>query len=244
MKCKIALAVLLLSACACLLIAQMVRNDSQMVRNDSIGNDPELEKLCAADAKRALHVTETVPFEINSHYVANARSISPEITFVATDGQLVECERVNGHFGVTSYAPEQGFWHLIRPEQFDPGIYTDAGREMAFKVCVKAAQLRSNRPNYDHSYYTTLVEVQRGSLVYHPGIVIDGIAADRYDIVVIGASLYKLSDSEKTLTDTMSHVGFTCLLSPMLDVKAIQINTTASDKDLLRQFYGQKTGKR
>ena len=189
---------------------------AEMVRNDAIGNDPAKEKLCASRTKG-----KTVPFEIDSRYVERARSFNPDVTFVATDGispELVECHLLQGtgKYEPASFSPEQGYWHLIRPKQFEPGINTTQGRDMAAKVCVEAAPAKINRPNLDHSVYSAVAEIDAGGPRYHSGASIAGKKAERYDIAVEGTSFYKSSGPDLTA------VKFTCLLSPMLDIKAIQ----------------------
>ena len=189
---------------------------AEMVRNDAIGNDPAKEKLCASRTKG-----KTVPFEIDSRYVERARSFNPDVTFVATDGispQLVECylRQGTGRYEPASFSPEQGYWHLIRPKQFEPGINTTRGRDMAAKVCVETAPAKINRPNLDHSVYSAVVEIAVAGPRYHSGALIAGKKAERYDIAVEGTSFYKSSGPDLTA------VNFTCLLSPMLDIKAIQ----------------------
>lgn len=205
---------LLLIVICLLFSADLAR--AQMVLNDSIGNDPAKEKLCASRAKG-----KTVPFEIDSRHVAFARSFHPDATFIAIDGaspQLVECylREGTGRFEPDSYSPEQSYWHLIRPKGFDPGINTQVGISTAAKVCLDAASTKIDRPNFDHSVYTTVVEINLGSPLYHPDASIAGKRAERYDIAVTGTSFYKASGPDLTA------VKFSCLLSPMLDVKAIQ----------------------
>ena len=205
----------LLLAVGCLLFsATFVR--AQMVPSDSIGNDPAKQRLCALRAK-----AKTVAFEIDSRYVVSARSIHPDATFIATDGtspQLIECyqREGTGRFEPDSYSPEQGYWHLIRPKGFTPGINTQIGISMAAKTCLDAAQGKINRPHFDHSVYKSVVEINIGSPLYHPNASIAGARAERYDIAVMGTSFFKSSGPDLTA------INFTCLLSPELNVKAIQ----------------------
>jgi len=191
-----------------------------MVGNDSIGNDPAKEKLCASRVSKT-HPGKRVPFEIDSRYVVSARSFHPDTTFIAIDGmspQLVECflREGTGRYEPDSYSPEQGFWHLIRPKQFEPGIHTSMGISMAANVCLKVVPAKIDRPNFDHSVYSGVTEFSIGSPFYHPGALIAGKRAERYDIAVVGTSFYKSSGPD------LVAVKFTCLLSPMLDVKAVQ----------------------
>ena len=190
--------------------------EAEMIRNDAIGNDPAKERLCASRSNG-----KTVPFEIDSKYVERARSFNPDATFIAVDGispQLVECylRQGTGKFEPASFSPEQGYWHLIRPQQFNPGISTTKGREMAANVCLEAAPAKINRPNFDHSVYLAVVEVDKSGPRYHSGASIAGKKAERYDIAVEGTSFYKSSGPD------LIAVKFTCLLSPMLDIKSIQ----------------------
>ncbi len=187
-----------------------------MVSSDSIGNDPAKVKLCAARAQGT-----PVPFEIDSRYVEESRATHPDTTFVAIDGsspQLVECylRDGTGKYEPASMSPEQAFWHVLKPKQFDPGIDTPQGREMAAKVCLDAGTAKINRPDFDHSVYSSVVEVTLENPRDHSGAVLIGKAkAVRYDIVVNGTSFYKSSGPD------LAAVNITCLLSPMLKVKGI-----------------------
>ncbi len=189
---------------------------AQMVRNDAIDNDPAKERLCASRAN-----SKTVPFEIDARYVARARSVHRDATFIAIDGmspQLVECylREGTGRYEPDSYSPEQSFWHLIKPKQFEPGINTSKGVSMAANVCIEAARAKINRPNFDHIVYSAVVEVNIGGPKYHPGAQIAGKNAERYDIAVEGSSFYSSSGPD------LAAIKFSCLLSPTLELKAIQ----------------------
>jgi hypothetical protein len=206
----------------CLIIAAVVLLSpsiakAQMVRNEAIGNDPTKELLCASRAGG-----KTVPFEIDSSYVARARSSHPDITFIAIDGispQLIECylREGTGRYEPATSSPEQSYWHLIKPKQFEPGINTPRGISKAANVCLEAAQAKINRPNFDHSVYSAVVEVNVGSPTYHPNAQIAGKSAERYDIAVEGSSFYKSPGPD------LAAIKFTCLLSPTLELKAIQL---------------------
>lgn len=190
--------------------------NAAMVSSDAIGNDPAREKLCAARAQG-----KPVPFEIDSRYVESARREHPEITFIAIDGispQLIECyqREGTGKFEPATMSPEQSFWHLPKPAQFKPGINTREGATMAANVCLDAVPKRINRAGFDHSVYSSVVEVNKDSPIYHPGASIAGKKAQRYDIAVKGTSFYKSSGPD------LAAVSFMCLLSPTLGIKAIQ----------------------
>jgi hypothetical protein len=106
------------------------------------------------------------------------------------------------------------YWHLIKPKHFEPGINTPEGISMAASVCLEAAPPKINRPNLDHSIYTSVISI--GSSLYRSGVSIAGKKAERYDVVVKGTSFYKSSGAD------LVAVNFTCLLSPMLEIKKIQ----------------------
>jgi hypothetical protein len=200
--------------CGLLLLAGTAT--AQMVRNDTIGNDPAKERLCEQRAKG-----KTVPFEIDSRYVARAREFNPDATFIAIDGmspQLVECylREGTGRYEPATSSPEQGFWHVIKPKQFEPGINTTMGVSIAANACLKVVPVRINRPNFDHSVYSAVMEVALGTPKYHPGSLIAGKLAERYDIAVEGTAFYK------SIGPDLAAVKFTCLFSPMLELKAIQ----------------------
>src|SRR5579863_10508819 len=96
----------LLLIVGCLLLFSTTAT-AQMIRNDAVGNDPAKEKLCAARTSGP-----KVPFEIDSGYVARARALHPDATFIAVDGispQLVECflREGTGRYEPDSYSPEQ-----------------------------------------------------------------------------------------------------------------------------------------
>jgi hypothetical protein len=189
---------------------------AEMVSSESIGNDPVKERLCATRAKG-----KAVPFEIDLKYVASARARHPDTTFVAIDGsspQLVECylREGTGKYEPASISPEQAFWRLPRPQQFEPGINTPKGISMAASVCLEAVPAKVTRPNFDHSVYSGVFEVGIQGPLYRAGASVAGTKAERYDIAVTGTAFFKSSGPD------LQSTTFTCLLSPMLGVKAIQ----------------------
>jgi hypothetical protein len=145
--------------------------------------------------------------------------------------QLVTCflREGTGRFEPDSYFPESpvferapkgSIWsfHTIRPKGFDPGINTNAGREMAANVCMKAVQEKSSKTDFDHIVYQSVIQVPGSATgtAIRADSLIAGTKANRYDIVVEGKSFYKSSGPD------LKAVSYRCLLSPMLDVKAIQ----------------------
>ncbi len=213
-----------------MVFASMIGN-GQMVSNSAIQNDPAKESLCAKRAK-----VKPVPFLIDQNYVNITRAAHPDTTFIAEDGlipELIEC-RVNERTGVyemDSLTSEENPspWRLIRPEQFAPGIHTAAGQIQADNVCFKAAREKVNREEFDHSFgYTTDVNEITLNVApwYLPGVKVAGMKAERYDIAVVGKLFYKSSGSDLTA------FRVSCLLSPTLEVKAVQATEENADREL------------
>src|SRR5277367_1730733 len=117
---------------------------AQMVRNDAIGNDPALEKLCIerAIAKRGKAGIDGplrfVPFEIDSKTVANSRRWAPETTWIALQddlyGFLVSCSNTgaSGRFDPTFPTRMEWAYHTLSPpphevKKFQPGTDTRQG---------------------------------------------------------------------------------------------------------------------
>jgi hypothetical protein len=213
-----------------MVFASMVAN-GQMVSRSAIQNDPAKEALCAKRAK----VKKPVPFLIDQNYVDRTRAAHPDATFIAVDGiipELIEC-RVNektGVFGLGSLSPEESpYWHLVRPEQFAPGIHTAAGQVQADDVCFKAARENMNREGFDHSFgYTTDVnEITLGVAPWYlPGVKVAGMKAERYDIAVVGKLFYKSAGPD------LAAFRVSCLLSPTLQVKVVQASEESADRAL------------
>ena len=190
---------------------------AEMVSSDSIGNDPEKMKICATRAK-----VKSVPFEIDTKYVERTRALDPETIFIASDGispQLIECKlnAGSGKFEPSGMSPEQSFWHLPRPKQHVPGINTSKGMTEAANVCMDAVPPKINRPNFDHVIYKIVMEVGPGVPKYQPGVRYSGVVSDRYDVIVLGSAFYK------TLGIDLLAINFTCLLSPLFELKAIEL---------------------
>lgn len=201
---------------------------ADMVLNSAIGNDPVKEKLCMSRAK----ATKIVPFMIDTGYVDSVRKNYPDVVFiVASDGPnrgvMTECwlRDTTGKYEPASFSQEDWLWHLInKPEQFKPGVNTSEGRAIAFNICLEAYLSQSNKKNYSHSVNSSIIEgsfVEIGVPNYakkNKGInePVAGKKVERYDVVVQGKAFYKPANPDLTA------VSFTCLLSPMFEVKAIQ----------------------
>ncbi len=192
---------------------------ADMIRSDSIGNDPAKEKLCFTRANNPHgHV---VPFEIDSRYLAAARAQHADVTFVAIQDTytllLYECylREGTGRYEPAAMSPPQWYWHLFdpdKPEQFKPGLDTREGKVMAATACLTVVPDKINRPNFDHSVYSIVDLVGKRE---RP-LVIGGKTAGANDITVTGQAFYGPASPD------LSAVNFTCLLSPMLEFKALQ----------------------
>lgn len=204
--------------------------NGQMVSNSAIQNDPAKEALCAKRAN-----VKPVPFFIDQNYVNGVRAVHPDTTFIAEDGiipELIEC-RVKEETGLYELASlsseENSYWRLVRPEQFAPGIHTAAGQIQADDVCFKAAREKVNREGFDHSFgFTTDVNEITLDVApwYLPGVKVAGMKAERYDIAVVGKLFYKSSGPD------LAAIRVSCLLSPMLEVKAVQASEENADREL------------
>lgn len=213
-----------------MVFASLLAN-GQMVSNGAIQNDPAKETLCAKRAK----VRKTVPFLIDQNYVDIARATHPDATFIAEDGiipELVECHvsEETGVYELDSLSSEENpYWHLVRPEQFAPGIHTAAGQLRADDVCFKAAREKVNREDFDHSFgYTTDVNEITLDVApwYRPGAKVAGLKAERYDVAVQGKLFYKSSGAD------LAAFRVSCLLSPTLEVKAVEANQESAERAL------------
>ena len=204
--------------------------NAQMVSNSAVQNDSAKEALCAKRAK----VKNPVPFLIDQNYVNSIRAIHPEATFIAEDGilpELIEChvsEETGVYELVSLSSEENSYWHLVRPEQFAPGIHTAAGQVQADDVCFKAAREKVNRDGFDHSFgYTTDVNeiTLNAAPWYQPGVKVAGMKAERYDVSVLAELFYKSSGPDLTAFQV------SCLLSPTLEVKAVQTSEENADRE-------------
>lgn len=210
----------LLSVSVCSLLLASVVAKGQMVSNSTIQNDPAKESLCAKRAK-----VNPVPFLIDQSYVASVRALHPDTTFIAEDGsipELIECRvsESTGKYELDALdSADSSYWSLVRPQQFAPGIGTAAGQVMAAGACMKAAREKANRDGFDHSFSPTMsvYEINLDVAPWHrPGAKVAGMKAERYDISVAGKLFYKSSGPD------LDAVNVSCLLSPTLEVKAIQ----------------------
>lgn len=192
-----------------------------MVSSDSLNQNPEKVALCQSRSTKANE--KSVPFEINANYAKLTLQSEPGTTFVAIDGdspQLIVCavRSGTGRFEPGVYMPQSDIWRLANlPQKYKPGVGTMQGRDAANKACLKAALSKSNRSDVISSGLDRLVEISPESPAFAPGKVIAGKKSERYDVVVEGAAFFpgKGPDNDK--------LDYTCLLTPMLDVKAVDI---------------------
>jgi hypothetical protein len=201
---------------------------AEMVRNDRIGNDPAMEKLCIErlEESKQFSPLKLIPFEIDKDYVSRVRTSQggdPKATFIAVEtvvgSYLIECSGVGGRYGPGISQPENNLWHLIRPPQFQPSINTSAGIAIAVNRCLDAGVRKLNRPDLDHtSSYRIVTEVLSDSkgVRYRTGMLIGNVTVERFDVVTTGSAFYKTGKPD------MDMVEFTCLFSPMLEVKALE----------------------
>jgi hypothetical protein len=185
-----------------------------MVSSNSLGNDPEKERLCAS---RVGLPGKIVPFEIDARYVASAKARHHDVTFIAVDGispQLVECylREGTGKYEPALYSPEQAYWHTLKPA--GSGISTEKARSKAIKVCLDSVYAKLNGTGFDHSVNTEPFEVD----INRAGTLIAGEKAYRYDVVVGGKSFFK------SLGPDLNSVSFSCLLTRSLELRSLQIN--------------------
>lgn len=209
--------------------------NGQMVSSSAIQNDPARESLCAKRIEKIDPKAKLVSFVIDQNYVNTIRAAHPDATFIAEDGNiplLLVCstnER-SGMYELDSLGYQQDvYWSLVRPASFSPGILNPSGQVEADNVCFKAAQDKVNREDFDHSFgYTTDVNEITLNVApwYLPGVKVAGMKAERYDIAVVGKLFYKSSGPDLTA------FRVSCLLSPMLEVKAVQANELNPDREL------------
>jgi hypothetical protein len=194
-------------------------SNAEMVLNSEIGNDPAKEKLCASRVKSG---GKMYPFMIDSDFVARVRAVYPDVTFISMRGQLYQCQLIEGtgKYGPGLSMPENSnIWHSIEHKGFEPGIDTRKGKDMAYNVCFEAFKAKCKRSGFDHEVINDVREVVEDTTIKskkrRPNDLFAGKKAT-YDIIVEGTSLYGPANPDLTA------VHFNCLLSPTLEVKAIQ----------------------
>jgi hypothetical protein len=176
------------------------------------------------------HVTKVGKFEISPKYIERVRQDFPDVTFVLDGDWLVDCTMNpgTGKYGPLAHTGENWGWHLIRPDQFKPGLATVEGQNMAIRACGEAAKAKLNRPNFDHYSFSMPREVGRGGMHYTsqqeanllkgtmPMITDRSLQVNAYDIEINGTEFYKSGGLDLT------GVSVLCLFSPMLEIKEIK----------------------
>jgi hypothetical protein len=191
--------------------------NAEMISNELIGNDAALEKLCITRAK-----VKPVPFVIDERYLNLSKTNDPDVTFIAADGispQLIECKRSSGDgkYGPFSSSPENRHWHLKKPPQFSPNITTNQGASIAAKLCMDEVRSKVSEDEISSINRNMLLEISLTGSPYKVGYTVNGVKANRYDVLVGGNLLLKSNGPD------LRARPYTCLLSPMLDLRAISL---------------------
>lgn len=178
---------------------------ADMVPSSEIENKKSLETLCAKRSK-----TTQVKFFIDRDYLASERSTDADATFIASESLgLVKCRTnsATGKFGPVSYSPEQWYWRKDKPQQHNPSFNTKRGKEIAEASCLDAA---SETMPKDGLIRVVVIGSSEG------GHLSSGRKAGQYDVVVYGRAQYKSDGPD------LKPVPFTCLMSPMFEIKKIE----------------------
>jgi hypothetical protein len=199
---------------------------AQMIRSDALEQDTVKLKLCIDRARdgqgNGLTIGEQddlVPFEIDAGYVAMVRKQNPSVTFFAVPDRLLECMAGSGLYRPVLSSGESWFWHVIRPPSFQPPITTEAGLELAENTCLKDVPRHADLSGFDHALYSTAKDIGYLSprVTAKPNRpTIGGVPVSSYDVEVYGTAFFKTSSEIDLLT-----LDFTCLYSPMLELKAV-----------------------
>jgi hypothetical protein len=196
---------------------------AQMIRSVALQQDMAKLNLCVDRARHGVGLAiadqDLVPFEIDAGYVARARKEDPNVTFFATPGTLYECKVAgNGLYSAEFGSGESWFWHVIRPPSFQPSINSDAGAHLAADTCLKDVPQHADLPAFDHAGYYTAHDVGYIS----PRVTakptrptVGGVPVSSYDVEVNGVAYFKTSGIDLLMLE------FTCLYSPMLELKAV-----------------------
>ena len=214
-------------------------DSGQMVSSTSIVNNPDKEKLCMSriqylQAKAGFPKGKIVPFLIDSGRAAWIRQQDPDEILVAIDDgesivRLVKCSLnpKTGQYGPTSIETASSivkWWQPIRPKNL---LETQEGKEKAGRVCSEAAKSQVDREGFNSwSWDGNPKEVYEPNLSYS----IEGKKAERYDVLVKGTLLYNIPEQ----TD-LDRVEVTCILSPTLDLKAVQVRDLGPLKKKLKK---------
>jgi len=214
-------------------------DSGQMVSSASIVTNPDKEKLCISriqdlQAKAGFPKGKIVPFLIDSGRAAWIRQQDPDEILVAIDDgesivKLITCSlnSKTGQYGPTSIETASSivkWWQPIRPKNL---LETQEGKEKAGSVCSEAAKSKVNQEGFNSwSWNGNPKEVYGPDLSYS----IEEKKAERYDVLVKGILLYNIPEQ----TD-LDRVEVSCLLSPTLDVKAVEVRNLGPSKKKLKK---------
>lgn len=198
-----------------LLLSTAARAQQEVWVSSETVNDPEKEKLCKERAAKENGEGPFYSFEIDARYVAAARALHPDATFILSNHSL-ECylNQGTGRFQVNVFGAFPV--RLRRPPEAGPGIRDRHDKEAAANVCLEAARAKDNRADFDHSAWWTVYEVVPPSPLSPPDPRVAGVKPAQYDILVKG-TLYFKTHGPDLLTD-----NYLCLLTPTQQVKAVQ----------------------
>ncbi len=199
-----------------------------MVPSTQLKQDPANLNLCIARARHdpafGINISneELIPFAIDMRFVNRERQEYPDVTFFATNRGLIECTVT----GLGKYGPMirdsavTWYWKslLPMPPRFKPSIDTSAGKQMAAQKCLKALHTHADLPNFDHAGYNEPYSVgyigsDAGRNSSYPAIA--GVSVSSYDVLVTGAAYFRTGTVDQVM------LLYTCLYSPMLELRAV-----------------------
>jgi len=154
-------------------------------------------------------------FLLDSTYLLRVRVDNPDATFIAVSnfrsgfgGRLVECSRLSGgKFGAAIQSPEGNrYWSLIKPQQIrGPGWMSAAADR-----CRNAAERKVGDAGIERSTYSSVQEVAEGRQIA-------GMVTEAWDVEVKGDVVLKGPGPDLPV------FNFSCLLSPMLEVRSVTL---------------------
>jgi len=201
---------------------------AQLVRSDQFNQDQAKLNLCIDRARHdrsfgiGIDTQELIPFEIDTRFVERERKEYPDVTFFATTRGLVECAVT----GIGKYGPlffdnsVTWFWHPLipTPPSFEPSIGTAEGERIAGNKCIADLPTHADLANFDHAVYNEAYTVgylgsKNTDEAHYP--MVAGVQVSSFDVEVMGSAYFR--------TDTVDQIMllYTCLYSPMLELKAV-----------------------
>lgn len=201
---------------------------AQLVRSDQLKQDQAKLNLCVDRARHdrsfgiGIDTQELIKFEIDTSYVERERKEYPDVTFFATTRGLVQCAVT----GIGKYGPlffDNGatwFWRPLipTPPSFQPSITTAEGGRIAGNKCLADLPSRADLANFDHAVYNEAYSVgylgsKNTDEAHYP--MVGGLRVSSFDVEVLGSAYFR--------TDTADQIMllYTCLYSPMLELKSV-----------------------